>query len=131
MLLVDDDEFVIDLYAEALQKAGFTVFSASNPQVGLSKMAFEKPNVVLLDVAMPEMSGLQFLEKARDNSNTRNIPIAFLSNIRDDATIKQGLEKGAAGYLLKTSLTPSQVVEEVERILGQRHSLDEAKDKIA
>jgi two-component system OmpR family response regulator len=119
ILLVDDDEFVLDLYSVELQKAGFVVFTTSDPFLGLSKMELENPDLVLLDVAMPEMTGLQFLKKARATPSIAKIPIVFLTNVRDDEVIKEGLTKGAIGYLIKPALTPAEVVEEVKNFLSQ------------
>ncbi len=126
ILIVDDDDFIIDLYAEALQKAGYTVFTANLPSIGLAKVELNRPDLVLLDVGMPEMNGLQFLETIKKDLRTSEIPVMFLSNIRDDRTIKEGLEKGAVGYLLKTSLTPSQVAAEVGKTLQQLTGLSSA-----
>ena len=126
ILIVDDDDFIIDLYAEALQKAGYTVFTANLPSIGLAKVELTHPDLVLLDIGMPEMNGLQFLDKIKNNLGTNKIPVMFLSNIRDDQTIKEGLEKGAVGYLLKTALTPSQVAAEVGKTLQQITALDSA-----
>lgn len=117
ILIIDDDLFISDLYSLELQKAGYIVTTASNGELGLSKIQLEKPVLILLDVAMPGLDGLQVLEKIRQNPDYATIKIMMLTNIRDEETIRNGLSKGADGYLLKTSLTPEQVVEEVTKTL--------------
>ena len=118
VLIIDDDLFLTDLYSLELQRAGFQVTTANGPEEGLSKMALEKPNLLLLDIAMPVMNGIQVLEKIRQSKDYASVKVLLLTNLRDDATIRQGLSKGADGYLLKTSLTPEQVVTEVKRALN-------------
>lgn len=118
ILIIDDDLFVSDLYSLELQKAGFVVNTAGGGELGLSKLKLNKPQVILLDIAMPGMNGLEVLDKIKAEPGNSDIKVILLTNIRDDATIKTGLSKGADGYLLKTSLTPEQVVYEVQKILG-------------
>lgn len=117
ILIIDDDLFVSDLYSLDLQKAGFIVTTASSGEMGLSKIQIEKPDIVLLDIAMPGLDGIKVLEKIRENKEFNAIRVLLLTNIRDDETIRLGLSKGADGYLLKTSLTPEQVVTEVQKSL--------------
>ena len=117
ILIIDDDLFVSDLYSLELQKAGFIVTTAGGGELGLSKMQLEKPDVVLLDIAMPVMDGLTVLGIVRQNPEYNNVKVMMLTNIRDEETIRLGLDRGADGYLLKTSLTPAQVAEEVQKIL--------------
>ncbi len=118
ILIVDDDEFTCDLYSDALQKAGYLVFTASDGVKGMSKAAVENPDLILLDVAMPGMDGLEFTQKAHGDKAINKIPIVLLTNIRNDQTIKQAMENGAQGYLIKPALTPLQVADEVKKFLG-------------
>lgn len=118
ILIVDDDLFISDLYSLELQKAGYIVTTAGDGELGLSKMQIEKPQLILLDIAMPGLDGIQVLEKIRQNPDYNAVKIMLLTNIRDEETIRNGLSKGADGYLLKTSLTPEQVVEEVIKTLS-------------
>lgn len=117
ILIIDDDLFISDLYSLELQKAGFIVTTANGGELGLSKIQIEKPDIVLLDIAMPVMDGIAVLAKIRENSLFSGIKVLLLTNIRDEETIRLGLSKGADGYLLKTSLTPEQIVDEVKRTL--------------
>lgn len=119
ILIIDDDTKLTDIYKEVLTQAGFTVAVANDPKTAIEKIVAEAPNLILLDVLMPEISGLELLDNIKNNESVKGIPIVFLTNLRDDDTIKQGLAKGAIGYLMKTELTPGQVVEEVKLFLSQ------------
>lgn len=119
ILIVDDDTKLTDIYNEVLTQSGFTVSVVNDPRAAIETIVAEMPNLILLDVLMPEISGLELLDSIKNNERVNQIPIVFLTNLRDDDTIKQGLEKGAIGYLMKTELTPGQVVEEVKLFLNQ------------
>lgn len=119
ILIVDDDTKLTDIYKEVLTQAGFAVSVVNDPKTAIEKIVAEAPNLILLDVLMPEISGLELLDNIKNNESAKEIPIVFLTNLRDDDTIKQGLSKGAIGYLMKTELTPGQVVEEVKLFLNQ------------
>src|SRR3989344_3351242 len=115
ILIIDDDFLVSDIYSMELQKAGFAAITANNGESGLSKIQLEKPNLILLDIVMPGLDGLQVLEKIRSNPELNNLKVILLSNLKDESTIKNGLAHGANGYLIKTALTPQQIVSEVRK----------------
>ena len=73
VLIIDDDLFVSDLYSLELQRSGFMVTTANGGELGLSKIPLEKPDIILLDVAMPVMDGLTVLSKIRENSQFNSI----------------------------------------------------------
>ncbi len=118
ILIIDDDLFLSDIYSLQLRKAGFNVTAAGSGDLGLSEMQKEKPDLILLDIVMPGKSGIETLKKIRETDEYKDLKILLLTNMRDEETIKTGLSLGANGYLIKTSLTPHQVVNEVERELG-------------
>lgn len=118
ILIIDDDVFLSDIYSLKLQQAGFNVTTAGSGDLGLSEMQKEKPDLILLDIVMPGKSGIETLKKIRETGEYKDLKILLLTNMRDEETIKTGLSLGANGYLIKTSLTPNQVVNEVEKELG-------------
>ena len=119
ILIIDDDFLVSDIYSMELQKAVFAAITANNGESGLSKIQLEKPNLILLDIVMPGLDGLQVLEKIRSNPELNNLKVILLSNLKDESTIKNGLAHGANGYLIKTALTPQQIVSEVRKELQE------------
>ena len=119
IIIIDDDFLVSDIYSLELQKAGFTTITANNGESGLSKIQVEKPDLILLDIVMPGLDGLQVLDKIRSKPEFSSVKILLLSNLKDENTIKSGLARGANGYLVKPALTPQQIVAEVQKELQE------------
>ncbi|MBU0999825.1 response regulator [Patescibacteria group bacterium] len=117
ILLVEDEDFIRELYTRQLIKAGFTVKSAVDGQAGLEVLKNETFDLLLLDIMLPGMNGLQLLREFKtQNPNSPMITI-LLTNLGQEAVIKEGFELGAQAYLIKASYTPDQVVNEVKNAL--------------
>lgn len=116
VLIVEDEESLRDVYREEFESEGFIVETAKDGQEGVEKMASFLPELVLLDLMMPRMSGFDVLKEAKDNPVLKNIPIIVFTNINPDV---QDLLKnwGAANFLLKADNTPGQVVERAREML--------------
>lgn len=117
ILLVEDEDFIRELYTRQLTKAGFAVKSAIDGQSGLNILKTEQFDLLLLDIMLPGMNGLQLLREFKtQNPNSPMITI-LLTNLGQEAVIKEGFELGAQAYLIKASYTPDQVVNEVKNAL--------------
>lgn len=120
ILLVDDDPLLTEMYSQKLIKDGFDVLKAANGEEGLLKLKENKPDLVLLDIMMPKLNGLDVLKKikADPDPQIQNIPVILLTNLaRDMKDINYGLELGAITYLVKSRVKPAQVVAKVKEIL--------------
>ena len=118
ILLVEDEDFIRELYVRQLSKEGFLIKSASDGQTGLEMLKTESFDLLLLDIMLPGMNGLQLLREFKtQNPNSKMITI-LLTNLGQEAVIKEGFELGAQAYLIKASYTPDQVVAEVKNALG-------------
>ena len=122
VLVVDDEESIREIYRRELQTRGYQVMVAADGEEGLLKAAEDSPDIVLLDIMLPKMSGIDVLKSLKDNQLTKNIPVLLLTNLGEETIIKEGFELGADGYLLKVSYTPSQVVDEVSKFLSGESS---------
>lgn len=120
LLLVEDEEAIAQMYSDRFKLSGFNVAVAHEGQEAISKMAAEHPNIVLMDILMPGLSGTEAVEQAKANPATRNIPIVMLTNYAESVDLQNALKLGAAGYIIKSETTPEQVVEKVEKILEPR-----------
>lgn len=119
VLVVDDEDAVREIYKKEFTLAKFNVVVAADGEEGLLKAAEETPDLILLDIMLPKMSGIDVLKSLKQNPPTKTIPVLLLTNLGEETIIKEGFELGADGYLLKVSYTPAQVVEECRKFLGK------------
>ena len=116
ILLIEDEFFIADLYKRILERAGFVVMIAWNGEQGL-QMARENPDLILLDIMLPRLNGLQLLKKLKSESGIKNIPVVLLTNLGQANIIKEAFDGGAQGYLLKVRLNPEDLIEQVNIFL--------------
>ena len=118
ILIVDDDSFLLDMYALRFTQAGFDVQTAMSPDEVLQKLrAGLNPEVCLFDVVMPGTDGFEMLEMInQENLIPKTIKI-YLSNLGQDQDIARGKSLGAASYIVKANNTPSEVVDHVNKVL--------------
>lgn len=117
VLVVDDDPFILKMYVKKFQIAGFEVDSAANGETGLAKIKSFKPDLVLLDVMMPKMNGLEVLEKAKADPDIKSIPVLILTNLSSTSDAQEAVKKGAIDFMIKSNFTPSQIVTKAKKIL--------------
>lgn len=119
ILLVDDDPLLVRMYQKKLENDGYVVSTADDGDVALTKVSEFKPDLILLDIMMPKINGLQVLTKLKENKETSNIPVILLTNVgASDEDAQRGLEMGAVAYLVKAGNRPAVVVQKVKEILG-------------
>lgn len=117
ILIVEDDLFIRELYERQLSLAGYTVSSAADGPEGLEKMNQKVPNLLLLDIMLPKMNGLDVLKAIKAQDTTKEVPVILLTNLGQDSVIKEGFNLGADGYLIKSAYTPDQIIDEVKKFL--------------
>lgn len=117
ILLVEDEQFVADLYVHVLTKNGFAVKHAPDGDTGLKMLEGESFDLLLLDIMLPGINGLELLKTWKLKNPSSKMLVLLLTNLGQDAVIKEGFELGASGYLIKSTLTPEQVVQEVKNAL--------------
>lgn len=116
ILVAEDEPDIRGLIVFSLQYAGFDVVEAVNGEDAVQKAAKEEPDLILLDVRMPKMSGYEACAALKDQESTKDIPVVFLSARGQEAEIKRGLELGAEEYILKP-FAPDELYRRVEGIL--------------
>ena len=119
VLIIEDEEDAAELFAEMMRVSGFRVLKTSKSTPALSMMAAEKPDVVLLDIMMPEISGLDILRQMRRDPALANIPVIVVTAKSMPSDIKNGMEAGASTYLTKP-VGYLELKEAVERTLAGR-----------
>jgi DNA-binding response OmpR family regulator len=124
ILAVDDEKHIVRLVQINLQKEGYEVITASNGREALDKMAEQAPDLVVMDVMMPEMDGFEALQNMKANDATASIPVIMLTAKAQDADVFRGWQSGADLYLTKP-FNPGELITFVKRILGQAGSTEE------
>ena len=129
ILLVEDDQFTRELYEEVLKDAGFAVDSAVDGVDGLSKMTLGGYNLILLDVMMPKMDGLDVLRSLiNEPPAVKNGPIVLLTNLTNDPVIDTAYGLNAKGHLVKSDITPGELVEHVKKYTSESGSFGKQPD---
>ncbi len=116
ILAVDDEKHILRLVQINLEKAGYLVVTASNGREALEAVALERPDLIVMDVMMPEMDGLEALKKLKENEQTADIPVVMLTAKAQDADVLQGWQSGADLYLTKP-FNPIELLTFVKRIM--------------
>jgi len=117
ILLVEDDRFLRRACEGSMRQRGFTVLTATDGEEGLRLARAEIPDLILLDMLMPKLSGLEMLRALRAEMATRTIPVLVLSNSSREGDMQEAMKLGAVGYLVKAELSLQELGERVERIL--------------
>lgn len=109
ILIIEDDRFLIKLYSDKLSREGFEVRAAISGEEALHKISAEKPELILLDLVLPQKSGFEILSELKLSSRTKDIPVIILTNLGQETDIKKGLGLGAAAYLVKTEFSINEL----------------------
>lgn len=130
ILLVEDDPFLIDIYNTKLKEAGFKVQIANNGEEALKKIKqrnlrkFEEkkkktlwPDLLVLDIVLARIDGWQVLREIKNDYKLKNLKVIILTNLGQKEEVEKGLALGATKYLIKAHYTPSELVEEIKKIL--------------
>jgi len=117
ILLIEDDPFLIDIYTTKLKESGFKVEVATNGEEGIIKAQETKPNLIVLDIVLPQIDGWEILKEIKANPNLKKIPVVILSNLGQKSEVEKGIKLGAVKYLIKAHYTPSEVIEEIKKVL--------------
>ncbi len=121
ILIIDDDSFLLDMYALKFSKSNFDVTASLGPEIALEKLRKGLViDVILLDIVMPVMDGFDLLEKMKEENLSIDSIKIILSNRGQASDIARGEALGAAGYIVKASSTPTEVLEKVQSIISKK-----------
>jgi len=113
ILLVEDDKFLRRACEIGLKKRGFHVLTANDGEEGLHLARAESPDIILLDMLMPKLNGMETLEALKQDSKTSGIPVVILSNTSMDSDLQRAKSLGAIGYLVKASMSLQELGDRV------------------
>lgn len=120
ILIVEDDSILSELYKEKFKLAGFDAALACTGKEGLELLEKEIPDIILLDILMPELNGFEMLKEMKKNRKFRNIPVILLTNLGEskiDMDSELSYALGVKDYLIKTKHTPDEIVKKVNYVL--------------
>lgn len=119
ILLVEDDSFLLGMYAAKFELENFKVIMAEDGEKAVRLALKEMPNIILLDIVLPKINGFEVLRQLKANHLTTEIPVLLLTNLSQKDEIEQGLKMGAADYLIKAHFMPSEVVDKIKKVLNK------------
>lgn len=126
ILTCDDEKHIVRLIQVNLERAGYEVVTAYNGAECLEAVAADKPDLIVLDVMMPEMSGFEVLEKLKSSDDTKDIPVIMLTARAQDADVLRGWQSGVETYLTKP-FNPMELIAFVKRIFAMQDSQHDEK----
>jgi adenylate cyclase len=109
VLFVEDDEAVAEMYKLKLELDGYSVEVAADGETAVEMALQHPPDLIFLDIRLPQMDGFQVLEELRAEERTRFVPVVVLSNYGEDELVERGFRLGALEYLIKSQTTPARV----------------------
>ncbi len=118
ILLAEDDRILRRAGEVTLSKNGYAVIVAVDGEDALAKAREHKPDLILLDVIMPKLGGFDVLRSLKNDPDTRNIPVIMLSNLSEESEVRAAIERGARGYLVKSTVVPQQLADKVAETLA-------------
>lgn len=117
--IVEDDMAISQMYRLKFETEGYTVQTADNGKLGLELIEEFKPDIILLDLMMPEMTGDQMLTELRKKPWGKNITVIILTNMGEEEAPKTLRELGVHSFIVKAEMTPRQVAERVKQALSE------------
>ncbi len=118
ILIVEDEVALRDVYVMLFKSQEFEVHDAANGQIAITKLKDAKPDIIILDILMPVMGGIEFLETAKVKESYPNTRVLVLSNLSDPKTLARIKELGADHYMLKSSASPTKLLGSVQELLN-------------
>jgi len=122
ILVVDDDDSLSSIIATALEKEGFTTFSAKTGKDAVNKAKSDLPDLILLDQVLPDISGNEVLKELKFDDHTKNIPVIMITNFSQGELVSQAINEGAIDYIFKYKVEVQDIVNKIKNALKKDDS---------
>ena len=120
ILLVEDDSFISGMYQTKLANLGYEVELIDDGDTAWQRLQQDPlPDLLLLDVVLPKKDGFEILEELRQLDRTKTLPVILLTNLGQKPDVERGIKLNANDYVIKAHYTPTEVVEKIEKVLGE------------
>jgi DNA-binding response OmpR family regulator len=117
ILIIEDDTILSSMYEIKLKQEGFIVIRADDGAQGINIAKSEKPDLILLDVILPQLDGFSVIRELKEDKSIKDIPVIMLTNLGTNDDVEKGEEMGAVDYLVKANNTPAQVSQVIKKHL--------------
>lgn len=117
--IIEDDPTISQMYRMKFEADGFDVRMAGNGKIGVDLVKSFKPDIILLDIQMPEMDGAEALKLIREHKDSKDTPVIILTNLGEEEAPSEMRSLGISSYIVKANNTPRQVVAHVKNTIGQ------------
>ncbi|MFZ2038511.1 MAG: response regulator [Minisyncoccia bacterium] len=118
IMIVEDDKFFISLISKKLLDNGLEVLSANDGQQTFKVLETKKPDLIILDIMLPDIDGFEILKRLKEMPIVKDIPVIFLTNLGTKEDIVKGRSLGVSSFLIKATVTMDEVIQEISRTLG-------------
>ena len=120
ILIIEDDPYVQRFYKKLFALQKFAIAIAADGQEGIEKAQNFLPDLILLDIMMPKMNGLEVLKLLKKNPVTYDIQVVMLTNFGEEQYLHEAIQNGASAFLLKAAYSPEQLIVQVEKFIGEK-----------
>ncbi len=120
IFLVEDDPLLGDLFSTSIKNSGYELTHVSSGEEALRIVSMVLPDIILLDLVLPGISGFEVLENIKANTATANIPVIIISNLSDKQNIEKANALGAIFYFIKSNVLPRDIIEKVKTVLDEK-----------
>lgn len=117
IFVIEDEAALLHALEARLSIEGFNVITSSDGKEGIENINLVKPDLVVLDILLPRMNGLEVLKNLKGNPETKSIPVIVISNISDESDIEKAKKLGAQDYLIKADYKLDEIVEKIKEII--------------
>jgi len=121
ILFIEDESNLQKTLGSALGQEGYEVISALDGETGLRMAKEKKPDLILLDLILPRLHGLEVLKKLKEEEETKNIPVIVLTNLEGLTEIEKAIELGATTYLVKAQYSLEEIITKIKKTLTDNH----------
>jgi len=119
ILFIEDESVLQKTFDSAFKSEGYEVISALDGETGFNLAKAKKPDLIVLDMVLPKLTGFEVLKKLKETPGTKEIPVIVLTNLERMSDIDKALELGATTYLVKVNYSLDEVIKKVKKILEQ------------
>ncbi len=124
ILIAEDDFFIRDVYKEIFETNDYEVQSAFDGENALTKIKSQPFDMILMDIMMPKLKGIEVLAQTRSQENpNKRTPAFFITNVREQNIINEAFKMGIDGYIIKSQFTPQQIVDEINKFLTDKENI--------